>query len=147
LSIVANLQISKIRGKTMTQSNLKLNGGSIEIRKEGEEHISCIASRNSKVLLNIEQSIESLAEKMSTFELKLNYVLLRQPKFTKKKKSAQQQHGMAKNNQQQEHQTNKFSIIIKRINARTSLIVLSLMLIIIYMMLSMLSELILETIE
>ena len=107
----------------MTQSNLKLNGGSVEIRKEGEEHTSYIAS--NKALLNIEQSIETLAEKISNFELKLNYVLLRQPKLTKKKKGFRQLHGMAKNNQQKEDQNNKFSIIIKRINARTSLIVLS----------------------
>ena len=84
----------------MTQSNLKLNSGNVEIRKEGEEH-AYIAS--NKDLLNIEQNIESLAEKMSTFELKLNYILLRQPKFTKKKKSVlqqQQRHGMANNNPQ-----------------------------------------------
>ena len=84
----------------MTQSNLKLNTGSVEIRKEGEEHTSYIAS--NKALLNIEQNIETLAEKISNFELKLNYVLLRQPKLTKKKKGFRQQHGMAKNNQQKD---------------------------------------------
>jgi predicted nucleic acid-binding Zn-ribbon protein len=141
----ANYKIQKI-DKIMTQSNLKLNSGSVEIRKEGEEHTSSYIASN-KALLNIEQNIETLAEKMSNFELKLNYVLLRQPKLTKKKKGFQQQHGMAKNNQQKEDQNNKFSIIIKRINARTSLIALSLMLIIIYMLFSMLSELILESNE
>ena len=129
----------------MTQSNLKLNSGNVEIRKEGEEHTSYIAS--NKALLNIEQNIETLAEKMSNFELKLNYILLRQPKLTKKKRSLHYEQGMAKNNQQKEDQNNKFSIIMKRINARTSLIVLPLILIIIYMLLSILFELILESHE
>jgi hypothetical protein len=49
-------------------SNLKLNNGNGGM---GEEYTAC---RNSKTLQNIEQNIESLTEKMSGFELKLNYV-------------------------------------------------------------------------
>ena len=85
----------------MTQSNLELNTGSVEIRKEGEEEHTSSYIASNKALLNIEQNIETLAEKMSTFELKLNYVLIRQPKLMKKRKGFQQQHGMAKNNQHQ----------------------------------------------
>ena len=124
------------------QSNSKANSGGVEVRKEGEEHH--IAWRNNKVLLNIEQSIDSLTEKMSTFELKLNYVLLRQPKFIKRKK-VQQQHGAAEiiMDKKQEYYQNKLSVITKKLKVRTSLIFVSLMLICIYVISTLLSELIL----
>jgi hypothetical protein len=69
-------------------SNLKLNNGNGEMRKEGEEYS---ALRTSKALLNIEKNLESLTEKMSGFELKLNYVVLRPTKSNNRKSSLHHQ--------------------------------------------------------
>ena len=118
-------------------SNLKLNNGNGEMRKEGEQEYTAL--RNSKALLNIEQNIESLTEKMSSFELKLNYVLLRQAKSNKKKSALHHQDSIQSSTQQM--YLNK--LINSKVRIRTSVIYLSLILIVFYIILSILSELLL----
>jgi adenine specific DNA methylase Mod len=121
----------------MTQ-NLKLTNNESEIRKDIEEQT---AWRNNQALLNMDQNIELLIEKMSDFELKLNYALLRQTKFTKKKNS-QQQITTTKSSNQQEVYQNK--LVNSKIKIRASFFIyLPLILIVIYIFLSKLSELIL----
>jgi len=121
----------------INHSNLKLNNGNGEMRKEGEEHT---ALRNSKALLNIEQNLESLTEKISSFELKLNYALLRQTKSNKRKRILHHQH--SKQSSTQQMYLNK--LINSKVRIRTSVIYLSLILILLYIVWSIfLSELLL----
>ena len=115
-------------------SNLKLNNGSGEMRKEGEQEYTAL--RNSKALLNIEQNIESLTEKMSSFELKLNYVLLRQTKSNKRKRTLHHQDSRQSSTQQM--YLNR--LINRKVRIRTSVIYLSLILLLLYIILSILSE-------
>ncbi len=117
-------------------SNLKLNNGSGEMRKEGEEHI---ALKNSKALVNIEQNLESLTEKMSSFELKLNYALLRQTKSNKRKRTLHHQDSRQSSTQQM--YLNK--LINRKVRIRTRVIYLSLILLLLYIILSISSELLL----
>jgi len=119
-------------------SNLKLNNGNGEMRKEVEEYTAC---RNSKALQNIEQNIESLTEKMSGFELKLNYVLLRQTKSNKRKSALHHQDSI-KSRTQQMYLKN---LMNSKATIKTSVIYLSLILLLIlfYIILSNLSELLL----
>jgi hypothetical protein len=116
-------------------SNLRLNNGNGEMRKEGEEYIAC---RNSKALQNIEQNIESLTEKMSGFELKLNYLLLRQTKSNKRKSTLHHQ-GSIKSRTQQIYLK---KLMNSKARIKTSLIylLLILLLILFYIILSSLSE-------
>jgi hypothetical protein len=118
-------------------SNLKLNNGHGEMRKEGEQEYTAL--RNSKALLNIEQNIESLTEKMSGFELKLNYVLLHQTKSNKRKSAINHQHSIQSRTQQM--YLNK--LINSTVRISKSVIYLSLILIPLYIILSILSELLL----
>ncbi len=117
-------------------SNLKLNNGNGEMRKEGEEYS---ALRTSKALLNIEKNLESLTEKMSGFELKLNYVVLRPTKSNNRKSSL--------HHQDSSQSSTKQIYLRKLINSKrsitTSVIHLSLIFILLYIMLSILSELLL----
>jgi hypothetical protein len=111
-------------------SNLKLNNGNGEMRKEGEEYTSC---RNSKALQNIEQNIESLTEKMSGFELKLNYVLLRQTKSNKRKSTLHHQDSIKSRTRQ--------TYLKKLMNSKARIVIyLLLILILFYIILSNLSE-------
>jgi len=116
---------------------LRYNIGS-EMRKEGEEY----AFKNTKTILNIEQNLDLLTEKMTDFELKLNYVLLRQTKFSKKKRAAQRE--TTANNGQQVYQNR---LINNKIMIRTPFIYLLLTLIVICIILLVLSELILVSDE
>jgi hypothetical protein len=115
-------------------SNLKLNNGNGEMRKEGEEYTSC---RNSKALQNIEQNIESLTEKMSGFELKLNYVLLRQTKSNKRKSTLHHQDSIKSITQRMNL---KKLMNSSKARIKTSVIYLLLILILFYIILSNLSE-------
>ncbi len=117
-------------------SNLKLNNGNGEMRKEGEEYTAC---RNSKALLNIEQNLESLTEKMSGFELKVNYLLLHQTKSNKRKRTLHHQDSIQSSTQQM--YLNK--LINRKVRIRTSIIYLSLISILLYIILSISSELLL----
>jgi len=118
-------------------SNLKLNNGDGEMRKEGEEEYT--TWRNSKALLNIEQNVESLTEKVSSFELKLNYALLRQTKSHKRKRPLH--HQDPKQSSTQKKYLNK--LINRKVRIRTSVIYLSMILILSYIILPILSELLL----
>jgi hypothetical protein len=115
-------------------SNLKLNNGNGEMRREGEEYTSC---RNSKALQNIEQNIESLTEKMSGFELKLNYVLLRQTKSNKRKSTLHHQDSIKSITQRMNL---KKLMNSSKARIKTSVIYLLLILILFYIILSNLSE-------
>jgi hypothetical protein len=119
-------------------SNLKLNNCNGEMRKEGEQEYS--AWRNSKALLNMEQNIESLTEKMSSFELKLNYVLLRQTKSNKRKSALHHHQDSIQSNTQQMYLS---KLINSKVRIGASVIYLSLMLILLYIILPILSELLL----
>jgi len=118
-------------------SNLNLNNGDGEMRKEGEEEST--AWRNSKALLNIEQNVELLTEKMSSFELKLNYELLRPTKSHKRKRALH--HQDPKQSSTQKKYLNK--LINRKVRIRTSVIYLSMILILSYIILPILSELLL----
>ncbi len=118
-------------------SNLKLNNGNGEMRKEGEEEYT--AWRNSNALLNIEQNLESLTEKMSGFELKVNYLLLHQTKSNKRKRTLHHQDSIQSSTQQM--YLNK--LINRKVRIRTSIIYLSLISILLYIILSISSELLL----
>ncbi len=118
-------------------SNLKLNNGNGEMRKEGEEEYT--AWRNSNALLNIEQNLESLTEKMSGFELKVNYLLLHQTKSNKRKRTRHHQDSIQSSTQQM--YLNK--LINRKVRIRTSIIYLSLISILLYIILSISSELLL----
>ncbi len=118
-------------------SNLKFNNGNGEMRKEGEQEYT--ACRNSKALLNIEQNVESLTEKMSSFELKLNYALLRQTKSKKRKRTLHHQDSRQSSTQQM--YLNK--LINSKVRIKTSVIYLSLILLLLYIILSISSELLL----
>ncbi len=115
-------------------SNLKLNNGNGEMRKEGEEYTAL-----SNALLNIEQNIESLTEKMSGFELKLNYVLLRQTKSNKRKSTLHHQDSIKSRTQQMYLK----KLMNSKARIKTSVIYLSLILILLYIILSISSELLL----
>jgi len=117
-------------------SNLKLNNDNGQMRKEGEEYI---ALRNSNALLNIEQNLESVTEKISGFELKLNYLLLQQTK-SKKRKSAHRHHQDSIQGSTRQIYLNK--LINRKVRIRTSVIYL-LILILLYIIWSILSELLL----
>jgi hypothetical protein len=106
------------------------------MRKEGEEHI---ALKNSNALLNIEQNLESLTEKMSGFELKVNYLLLRQTKSNKRKRTLHHQDSRQSSTQQM--YLNR--LINRKVRIRTSVIYLSLILLLLYIILSISSELLL----
>ncbi len=112
-------------------SNLKSNNGNGEMREQ-----EYTALRNSKALLNIEQNIESLTEKMSGFELKLNYVLLRQTKSNKKKSVLHHQDSI----QSSTRKMYLSKVINSKVRIRTGVIYLSLILILIYIILPILSE-------
>jgi len=118
-------------------SNLKLNNDNGQMRKEGEEYT---ALRNSNALLNIEQNLESVTEKISGFELKLNYLLLHQTK-SKKRKSAHLHHQDSIQSSTQQMYLNK--LINRKVRIRTSFVYLSLILILLYIIWSILSELLL----
>jgi len=118
-------------------SNLKLNNGNGEMRKEAEENTAWI---NSRALLNIEQNVESLTEKISSFELKLNYALLRQTKSNKRKRALYHQDSIQGRSTQKMY-LNK--LINSKVRIRTGVIYLSLILILLYIILPILSELLL----
>jgi hypothetical protein len=117
-------------------SNLKLNNGNSEMRNEGEENT---AWRNSRALLNIEQNLESMTEKMSAFELKVNYLLLHQTKSKKRKRPLHYQNPIQSSTQQ--IYLNK--LINSKVRIRTSVIYLSLILLLLYIILPISSELLL----
>ncbi len=112
-------------------SNLKLNNGNGEMRKEGEEYTAL-----SNALLNIEQNLESFTEKMSGVELKVNYLLLRQTKSKKRKRTLHHQDSIQSSTQQM----NLNKLINRKVRIRTSVAYLSLILIL-FIILSILSEL------
>ncbi len=116
-------------------SNLKLNNGNGGM---GEEYTAC---RNSKALQNIEQNIESLTEKMSGFELKLNYVLLRQTKSNKRKSTLHHQDSI--NSRTQQMYLKKLINSKARIKKSLIYLLLILLIILFYIILSNLSELLL----
>jgi len=120
-------------------SNLKLNNGNGEIRKEGEEYTGC---RNSKALLNIEQNVESLTEKISSFELKLNYALL-EKKSNKRKRAALHHQDSIQSSTQQRYLNKLNKLVNSKVRIRTSVIYLSLILILLFIIWSILSELLL----
>jgi hypothetical protein len=115
-------------------SNLKLNNGNGGMGEQ--EYTAC---RNSKALLNIEQNIESLTEKMSGFELKLNYVLLRQTKSNKRKSTLHHQDSIKSRTQQMYLK----KLMNSKARIKTSVIYFLLILILFYIILSNLSELLL----
>ena len=80
---------------------------------------------------------------MSNFELKLNYLLLRQKKFTKKESAKHKE--TAKSNTQQWMYQNMF--VKNRMNIRASFILFSLIMFVIYIFWSMLSGFILMSHE
>jgi len=119
-------------------SNLKLNNGNGEMRKEGGEE-EYTALRNSNVLRNIEQNLESITEKISGFELKVNYLLLHQTKSNKRKRTLYHQDPRQSSTQQM--YLNK--LINRKVRIRTSIIFLSLISILLYIICSISSELLL----
>jgi len=112
-------------------SNLKLNNGNGEMRKEGEEYTAL-----SNALLNIEQNLESFTEKMSGVELKVNYLLLHQTKSNKRKRTLHHQDPRQSSTQQM----NLNKLINRKVRIRTSIIYLSLISILLYIILSISSE-------
>jgi len=119
-------------------SNLKLNNGNGEMRKEGGEE-EYTALRNSNVLRNIEQNLESITEKISGFELKVNYLLLHQTKSNKRKRTLYHQDPRQSSTQQM--YLNK--LINRKVRIRKSIIFLSLISILLYIIWFISSELLL----